>query len=390
MDFAKRARKALAWIAIASAFASGGEAFAQAQAASNITYTYNARGERTSKTVDGVTTRFVYDEGGRLISEISPTGTRSYIYVEDMLVSTVDTPAAVGANSTISYVTTDHTGDPRAVSDGAGNSIWQNPYKGNAWGDQPTLSNGYSLNIRSVGSYYDPETGMIYNLNRYYDPNTGRFMQADPVGMAGGINPYAAVSNNPLNRVDPDGLRDIFVGGAADASSGIVKGYYDNYSQSHPDSAYYSWKQLSDIVKDINNTAKNQPGNPINLIGHSYGGDTAAAAALQACGKVNLLITIDPVSRFNSRDLQALKGSVGTWVDVNAQGGSAFQFDNFVAGWGGSWDSRPNGIADSYIQDHFTSHGDFQDMMNASGPGINSPRQVLGGASLVNPPFINR
>ncbi|GAA0687565.1 alpha/beta fold hydrolase [Dyella marensis] len=388
MEFATRVRKALVWISVALAFAVSCEV--AAQAASDVRYTYNAKGERTSKTVDGVTTRFLYDEGGRLISEISPTGTRSYVYVEDMLVTTVDTPATVGANSSVNYVTTDQTGSPRAVSDNAGNLIWQNPYKSNAWGDQPTLSNGYSLNIRSVGSYYDPETGMIYNLNRYYDPNTGRFMQADPVGIAGGINPYAAVSNNPLNRIDPDGLRDIFVGGADDASSGIVKGYYDSYSKSHPDSAYYSWKQLDDIVKDINNTAKNSPGDPINLIGHSYGGDTAAAAALQACGKVNLLITIDPVSRFHSRDLQALSGSVGTWVDVNAQGGSAFQRDNFIAGWGGSWDAKPNGVAGSYIEDHFTSHRDFDQMMHASGPGTNSPAQVLGGAPLVNPPFISR
>ena len=111
---------------------------------------------------------------------------------------------------------------------------------------------------------------------------------------------------------------------------------------------------------------------------------------MQACGKVNLLITIDPVSRFHSRDLRALSSSVGAWVDVDARGGGAFQRDNFIAGFGGSWDAKPYGIANSYIQDHTSSHGDFVRMMGASGPGFNSPEQILGGAPLVNPPFINR
>ncbi|ULU25278.1 RHS repeat-associated core domain-containing protein [Dyella terrae] len=362
---------------------------AQTQPASNITYTYNAKGERISKNVDGVVTRFVYDERGHLTTEISPTNTRDYIYLGDMLVSTVDTPKSPSASpSTVAYVTTDHTGNPRAASDASGNLIWQNPYKSNAWGDQPTLSNGYALNVRSVGSYFDPETGLVYNINRYYDPNTGRFMEPDPLGMAGGFNPYAAVSNNPLNRIDPDGLRDIFVGGAADGTYHIVESYYDRYHSTHPDSAYYSWEDLAAIIDDINNTTKNAPGDPINLIGHSYGGDTAAAAALKACGKVNLLITIDPVSRFHFRDMQAIKSSVGTWVDVDAEGGSPFRLDNFIAGMGGAWNGDPNGIADSYIQDNSSSHGDFRHMMNAAGPGINSPAQVLGGAPLVNPPFL--
>lgn len=178
--------------------------------------------------------------------------------------------------------------------------------------------------------------------------------------------------------------------GAADGSSEIVKSYYSNYSKTHPNSAYYSWKQLSELVKDINETAEKYPGDPINVIGHSYGGDTAAAAALQACGKIDLLITIDPVSRFHSRDLRALSRSVDTWIDVNGQGGGAFQFDNLVAGLGGSWNGGPNGVASLYIEDHFSSHGDFRQMMNASGPGVNSPAQVLGGAPMVNPPFINR
>ena len=34
-------------------------------------------------------------------------------------------------------------------------------------------------------------SGLRYQRNRYYDPLTGQFTQADPIGLAGGINLYA-------------------------------------------------------------------------------------------------------------------------------------------------------------------------------------------------------
>jgi len=50
------------------------------------------------------------------------------------------------------------------------------------------------------------ETGLLYNRARYYSPNVGRFVGRDPIGLAGGLNPYAYVGNNPINRTDPSGL----------------------------------------------------------------------------------------------------------------------------------------------------------------------------------------
>lgn len=41
---------------------------------------------------------------------------------------------------------------------------------------------------------------------RYYDPEVGRFINKDPIGFAGGLNLYAYVQNNPINRIDPLGL----------------------------------------------------------------------------------------------------------------------------------------------------------------------------------------
>jgi hypothetical protein len=41
---------------------------------------------------------------------------------------------------------------------------------------------------------------------RYYDPSLGRFTSEDPIGLAGGINPYVYANSSPTNFRDPSGL----------------------------------------------------------------------------------------------------------------------------------------------------------------------------------------
>ncbi|MCP4589107.1 MAG: RHS repeat-associated core domain-containing protein, partial [bacterium] len=66
-----------------------------------------------------------------------------------------------------------------------------------AWGYQ-------APSATSVGS---PESsGLLHVGARYYDPALGRFLQRDPIGVAGGLNAYAYVRNSPLAYIDPSGL----------------------------------------------------------------------------------------------------------------------------------------------------------------------------------------
>ncbi|WP_337172376.1 RHS repeat-associated core domain-containing protein [Gemmatimonas aurantiaca] len=48
--------------------------------------------------------------------------------------------------------------------------------------------------------------GPQYLRNRYYDATTGQFTQADPIGLAGGLNLYGFGSGDPVNYRDPMGL----------------------------------------------------------------------------------------------------------------------------------------------------------------------------------------
>ena len=76
---------------------------------------------------------------------------------------------------------------------------------------------------RWTGRRLDPETGLYHLRARDYAPGIGRFVQPDPIGIAGGINLYAYVGNDPLNATDPWGLWALPAAGAA--FGGLSGGY---------------------------------------------------------------------------------------------------------------------------------------------------------------------
>ena len=67
---------------------------------------------------------------------------------------------------------------------------------------------GFSGRFGYAGSMYlNCAMAAPWNMrNRQYNPTLGRFMQTDPIGIAGGVNLYAYVGGDPVNAVDPWGL----------------------------------------------------------------------------------------------------------------------------------------------------------------------------------------
>jgi RHS repeat-associated protein len=53
---------------------------------------------------------------------------------------------------------------------------------------------------------WHPPSGLVYYLYRYYDPSLQRWPNRDPIEEEGGLNVYAFVSGDPINKIDKFGL----------------------------------------------------------------------------------------------------------------------------------------------------------------------------------------
>ena len=141
---------------------------------------------------------FFYDDEGHLLGEYdSLTGySQQTVWFNGQPVATVQ-------GGVVYYVSADHLGAPRAATRASDNlEVWRwdsEPFGMDA-PTRPTAAQGvvFKYNLRFPGQYVDEETGLHYNGMRDYDPRTGRYIQADPIGLGGGLSRYSYVGGNAI------------------------------------------------------------------------------------------------------------------------------------------------------------------------------------------------
>lgn len=163
-------------------------------------YAYNVYGLRTSKTVNGKTTKYIWD-GINIIAEADESGNVTSKYYRGMgLVY-----GEQGGEK--QYYLTNAHGDVDMLVDSAGNIT--KTYTYDAFGNEQNKDEADTNPFRYCGEYYDEETDNIYLRARYYLPGTGRFITEDPI--KDGLNWYSYCSGNPVNAFDFLGLATIYV-----------------------------------------------------------------------------------------------------------------------------------------------------------------------------------
>jgi RHS repeat-associated protein len=166
------------------------------------TYTYDAFGQKLVKTLLGVSpVLYQFDQSGNLLEEGfgSTVGSVDYIYLGTQPVATLTVTTGAFA-----YLHTDHLGTPQLATGSTQATVWS------AGGYQPfgttaAVTGTITQNLRFPGQYFDAESTFYHNGYRDYASNLGRYLQSDPVGVAGGLNTYRYTDDNPVNFADPSG-----------------------------------------------------------------------------------------------------------------------------------------------------------------------------------------
>lgn len=143
----------------------------------NSSYQYDAFGRRISKTVDGLTTYFVYD-GDQVIEEHDASGslTASYIYGTG-----IDEVLTMNRNAQTYYYFYDGLSSVTDITNVNGEVV--ESYSYDVYG-LPNQTSQIGNRFYFTGREFDEETGIYHYRARTYSPSIGRFLQRDSITWA--------------------------------------------------------------------------------------------------------------------------------------------------------------------------------------------------------------
>ncbi|MCI5136554.1 MAG: RHS repeat-associated core domain-containing protein [Candidatus Electrothrix sp. AW2] len=116
-------------------------------------------------------------------------------------------PVAMTAGGANYYLGYDQVGSLRTVADASGSVVKEISY--DSFGTILSDSNpAFAVPFGFAGGLHDRDTGLVKFGFRDYDPAIGRWVAKDPILFAGGdVDLYGYVLGDPVNFVDPDGLK---------------------------------------------------------------------------------------------------------------------------------------------------------------------------------------
>jgi RHS repeat-associated protein len=168
------------------------------------TYSYDSIGNRKTSSYNGATTQYIVDPVGLgdVVAEHDASGNLIVRYDHGLgLISRTNASANVG------YYLFDAIGNTSELVDQVGhvaNRYTYDPF-GISLARTETVPNPFEF----IGEHgvMDDASGLAFMRARFYSAATGRFVSADPIGLSGGINLYGYTANDPVNAIDPNGLK---------------------------------------------------------------------------------------------------------------------------------------------------------------------------------------
>lgn len=266
-------------------------------------FQYDALGRRATKQINGLLAQYLHDRWD-IILETTGDG-RSATYLRSLA---PDELLGILQQDTAHFPISDALGSSSALTDQGGAPVLQYVYDpfGRTEASNPAFLNAFQFTGRE-----NDATDLYFYRARYYSPALHRFLSPDPLGRP--TNPaYAYANNNPVTYSDPLGLFTIVIQGGpgssgfggSSASSSPNPGVGDIASDLARGRETVSRHNAGDLLGAMAAAiAAAERGEPINIVGHSTGGDSAVdlARLLNTLNiPVSTLATIDSVGLNNS------------------------------------------------------------------------------------------
>jgi RHS repeat-associated protein len=167
-----------------------------------ITYKINGLGQRVSEAFSGSTTHYIDDINGNVIAEAdgsTGTPTMEYVWMEGELLALID------GSGNIVYVHNSQVRAPQKITNPSRTLVFDQIRE--PFGEVYSTPTGATpTNWRFPGQYANANNSLSHNGARDYDSSGPFYVESDPMGLAGGLNPVAYAGQNPTEITDSAGL----------------------------------------------------------------------------------------------------------------------------------------------------------------------------------------